>query len=112
MLVGLERTLLTASHPLAARLALLHPEVVEIGASGKRFDFAALQSWLENDELSVMEFSDEDAWEIRDGVVHLTYNFVRQYPGQDAKRSARSSIWIRDNSGRWKLRFHQGTPTA
>ena len=46
-----------------------------------------------------------------EGVALLTYRSTRQSAaGLEEQHALRSSIWMRIG-GRWRMRFHQGTPT-
>ncbi|MGH1551055.1 RNase H family protein [Leifsonia poae] len=104
----LERELLEpAVRSDASRLAeLLHPSFEEIGRSGRLWGRDAI----------VSELADEDAL-----VVDLEVLAVDRVGGEallltarttDARGATlRSSLWVR-SSGRWRLRFHQGTPEA
>lgn len=90
---------------------LLHPEFVEVGASGKRYD---LQSILE-----MLAFEPYEA-----GFVHsqnfqcitvgsdsrlLTYEAAWVYEdGKVDAFSRRASLWQQTEIG-WQLRYHQGT---
>jgi hypothetical protein len=47
---------------------------------------------------------------LRDDVVLVTYRSIARAPGVPARHAWRSSVWVR-RDGRWRLRFHQGTPT-
>ncbi|MEO6881184.1 MAG: DUF4440 domain-containing protein [Mycobacteriaceae bacterium] len=88
-------------------LALLHPDFVEIGASGRRWDAAGIASALER-------AGDEEAVEAREmigsrlaaDVVLLTFQ-----AGRPGRVTVRSSVWVRLD-GQWRLRFHQGTVAA
>ena len=91
---------------------LLADDFREFGGSGRVFDkgqiIDALQSqpevqlWL--DEFQVKCLSPD--------IVLVTYRGNCRFPGSDeVSHSLRSSIW-RHRDGRWKVVFHQGTPSA
>ena len=106
LVVRLERELLS---PVVradyGRLAvLLHPDFAEIGEAGRMWTRDAMISELqESPELdaSMEVFAVERLGE--DSIL-LTYRSVRR-DGSALRRS----LWLRDG-GRWRLRFHQGTP--
>jgi len=39
----------------------------------------------------------------------VTCRSIARAPGVPARHAWRSSVWVR-HDGRWRLRFHQGTP--
>jgi ribonuclease HI len=103
--VALERALLSAdvrSDPDAVA-ALLDPAWNEHGASGRRWSRAELLATLSplgNDaDLEVLSVE-----RLADDVVLLLWR-----SHTDAGTSLRSSVWVR-SGGRWRQRFHQGTP--
>ena len=89
--------------------ALLDPEFVEVGASGRRWDrpamVAALGSGVITD-LEPIEATEVAGVQLADDLVHITY--VSRRTGGTAVR--RSSLWRRTD-GTWRLYYHQGTPT-
>jgi len=42
-------------------------------------------------------------------VALVTFRTVARAPGVPPRHALRSSVWVR-RDGRWRLRFHQGTP--
>jgi len=85
---------------------LLHPDFMEIGSSGRVWTRDAMMMALEEDpgERTDIEILGTDR--IGPGAVLLTYrSFAR------SGTTLRSSLWVLDG-GRWRLRFHQGTPEA
>ena len=86
---------------------LLHPDFVEVGASGRIWDREAVMHALGEEKPGAPpEVSDLSAAHLADDVILVTYKTTT------AKRSAfRSSVWVRAH-GRWQVRFHQGTPLA
>jgi ribonuclease HI len=83
---------------------LLHPDFVEIGASGQVYRRETVMELLANDPRVQGAAHDFVPSPLADGVVLLTYRVA------GARNSLRSSIWIRSEPGeQWQLRFHQGT---
>ncbi|WP_007023308.1 nuclear transport factor 2 family protein [Saccharomonospora iraqiensis] len=85
---------------------LLHPGFVEIGSSGRRWSreemLAAIGGmFTEADRPRAREV---DATRLAESVVLVTY--LTEHPG---RRVRRSSLWLRDVDGTWRLSFHQGT---
>lgn len=85
---------------------LLHPDFMEIGSSGRVWTRDAMMMALEEDPGEHTELEILGADRIGAGAVLLTY---RSYARSGTV--LRSSLWVLDN-GRWRLRFHQGTPEA
>jgi hypothetical protein len=103
--VALERRLLRpAARADADRTrALLHPEFVEFGRSGRVWDREAIVAAMASDPGVSGEAVDFRPEHLAADVVLLTYRIT----GPDG--SLRSSIWVRGADGDWTLRFHQGT---
>ena len=85
---------------------LLHHDFVEIGASGRVWDRASILAALARDPRAAPEVSDLVSAPLTDGAVLVTYRAVHA----DGRSTRRASIWLRDERGRWRVRFHQGTP--
>ncbi|MFX4294196.1 DUF4440 domain-containing protein [Streptomyces bohaiensis] len=98
--------------------ALLDPEFTEVGASGRRYDRAAMLDALPRMPALPGGPPDGGAHEAGDGprgmrgvelapgLVHLTYETV--HAGRHARRS---SLWRRQaGSDDWRMYYHQGTP--
>jgi hypothetical protein len=90
--------------------ALLDPEFVEIGASGRFWTRAEVMAGLSDLPGSQPEGSRYSASDIRGvrlapGIVHLIFETV-----DDGHRARRSSIW-RKTAGEsgWRMYYHQGT---
>lgn len=95
----------------SAAEALLDPEFVEVGASGRRWTYeemlAALPE-LDGGDVDGPRFepSGMAGVVLGPGLVHLTYECV-----SGGARSRRSSLWRRgEGEGSWRLYYHQGTP--
>lgn len=109
--VAAERRLLdpaVRADPVAVA-ELLHPEFVEIGASGARWDRAGIIGALAASPASDAEMREVVPLALGEGAVLLTYLAeTRSLPRQ---RSRRSSLWVL-HEGRWRMRYHQGTAVA
>jgi ribonuclease HI len=86
--------------------AILHQDYEEIGRSGRLWGRDAIVQALAGEEADAVDF------EVL-GTEHLTpETILLTARATDARGSSlRSSLWLRVN-GRWRLRFHQGTPEA
>ncbi|MFI5657809.1 DUF4440 domain-containing protein [Streptomyces sp. NPDC051684] len=90
--------------------ALLDPEFVEFGASGRRW---GRESILEVTGAAAVEpgppvrVTGMRGTLLAPGVVHLTY-----HADNNGRRAHRSSVWRRHPEAGWRLYFHQGTLTA
>ncbi|UNZ18510.1 DUF4440 domain-containing protein [Streptomyces sp. 891-h] len=85
---------------------LLHPEFVEFGASGQRWDrVSILDAVVPPADVRARRIvtSDMQATLLAPGIVHITY-----VSDNDGRRARRSSLWCRTPAG-WRLYFHQGT---
>ena len=93
--------------------ALLHPEFEEIGRSGRRFSRREILAELApTDPFPAVVSSDYALTALGDDVALLTYRSAHVGDaGRLYRHSLRSSIWVR-TSGRWRVRFHQGTPAG
>jgi len=89
--------------------ALLSDDFEEFGASGR--------VWTRNETLELLAterfvppvIEDLACRRIADGVVLVTYRTVRtEVESGDRSIALRSSLWSNE-SGTWRLRFHQGT---
>lgn len=91
---------------------LLHPEFIEIGASGRRFNREQIIAELSQEQhqsssIVGQRFSVND---ISDSAKLLTYElFVEDAQDPRSKHSRRSSLWVKTSEG-WQIKFHQGTP--
>ena len=89
-------------------LTFLHPDFVEFGASGRRWDAAGVAASVAQAAPpgELIEAVDMSGVRLADDVVLVTYETRR--PG---RVSLRSSVWVRVDA-QWRLRFHQGTVAA
>jgi hypothetical protein len=94
----------------AALLAdLLAEDFLEIGASGRVFDRAAIISSLPHNPALEASLADLVVSQLAPDVALATYQLRSRTMGTGRDRlSLRSSLWIR-RGDRWRLRFHQGT---
>lgn len=90
---------------------LLAEEFVEFGSSGRTFDKAGIVAALEAEGARHLSLRDFRARQLAPGVVLATYRAIAWPVEDDSERvSLRSSLWVL-RGGRWRLLFHQGTPT-
>mgnify|MGYP000104766783 CR=1 FL=1 len=115
-LAALERQLHAPASSQAE--ALLHPDFVEVGYSGRRYDKAAILALLAAEapgESRVLAQDFELQWLGPDQVLVLYRSAHRQPDGGLARHSRRSSLWLREPDAAgdcaWRMRFHQGTAT-
>lgn len=109
--IALEQRLLdpaVRADPVAVA-QLLTPDFVEVGASGDRWDRASIVAALAASPESDAEMREVRLSALDDGVVLLTY--LAETRGIPRVRSRRASVWVRAD-GRWRMRYHQGTPLA
>ncbi len=104
----LERELIEPSvRADASRVAaLLHPDFEEIGRSGRLWGRDATLEALADEDARAAEIAVLGTERLGSDVILLTARTV-----DERGASLRSSLWMR-NGGRWRLRFHQGTPEA
>ncbi|GAB2689911.1 nuclear transport factor 2 family protein [Thalassiella azotivora] len=87
-------------------LALLHPDFVEHGSSGRRWDAAGVaRSLADADDEPTVTADDVQAAPLAPDVVLVTYRATSA-----GRTSLRASVWVRTQDRGWLLRFHQGTP--
>ena len=84
---------------------LLHPDFVEFGASGRVWDVEsivhALTTEVDPPDLKALDIV---ANSISPSAVLLIYRCEG-----GGRKSLRSSLWVRNEEGKWVLFFHQGT---
>lgn len=107
-LTELEMALMRNARPegTAQAAALLHPQVDEVGRSGRRYDCSALLRLLAESnpaDRSGVQASGFSLHRLGPDIALLRYRSERV-----SGATERSSVWQRDE-GRWRLRFHQGT---
>jgi hypothetical protein len=107
---GLEERLLTPEvRATRAELErLLHEQFVEIGASGRMWDRAAIVEALAAEGAQPASVVEEFALRmVAPDVALVTYRARR-----GEALSWRSSIWRWQGEQGWRMLFHQGTPAA
>jgi hypothetical protein len=111
-LTALERQLFRRDRNLLE--ALLHPEFVEFGRSGRRYSRADILNDFGGpiSELPAIDSRSFDVVVLAEGVALLTYvSAPLDANGTLYRYTLRSSVWVRSKVG-WQMRFHQGTPTT
>jgi hypothetical protein len=98
----------------AARLGeLLAPDFREFGRSGAAYSYsdilALLPAEASQEEMSISGFA---ITLLSETIALATYRGIRTIAGGSRLFTNRSSIWRQDPDGRWRMVFHQGTPTA
>ena len=99
-----ERALLTSRvrDDVAELGVLLHPEFLEVGRSGRMWSRDDVSLSPAGDDARIVDVISVDR--VSPDAMLLVFRT------EDAAGFAlRSSLWVRDG-GRWRLRFHQGTP--
>ncbi len=98
---------------IAKLTELLHPNFVEIGYSGKTYNFNSMLEHLPKLPLDFIVWSqDFEYYQYDKNVIQVSYLSANlEKDGSLLRHAKRTSIWVRE-SGIWKMRFHQGTPTA
>ena len=93
--------------------ALLHPNFVEFGRSGRRYTRAdVLEEFGAGSVLPAIHSRHFDLVVLAEGVALLTYLSAHMdASGNPHRHTLRSSVWVRTAVG-WQIRFHQGTPTT
>ncbi len=89
----------------AAVDALLAPDFVEFGSSGRVWDRAGIIAALAGEAPAAREVHDFTVRPLADGTALATYRATNRASG---RRTLRSSIW-QLHDGQWRIRFHQGT---
>jgi hypothetical protein len=92
---------------------LLHPDFLEFGQSGARYTREDVLKPLDPDAVTpVIEASHFELTLMAEGVALLTYSSAQvKTNGSRHRYALRSSLWVYTTEG-WRMRFHQGTPTA
>jgi hypothetical protein len=93
--------------------ALLHPEFVEFGRSGRQYTREDVLAEFTGEVAHPMIHAEKfELAELAEGVVLLTYRSAHvDADGKLHRHSLRSSVWVWTETG-WQMRFHQGTATA
>lgn len=89
--------------------ALLSEDFHEFGASGRVWTRQQVLDLLATEAFLPPVIEDFACSQIAQGVVLATYRTARTDPRTNEHTATlRSSLW-REESGKWRLRFHQGT---
>jgi hypothetical protein len=88
----------------AAFEGLIHPDFVEVGSSGDRYDHDSVIEVMTSRSGGSILIKDFEARILAPSVVLCTYRSI----GESGREARRSSIWV-ESEGRWKVIFHQGT---
>lgn len=85
--------------------ALLHPEFVEFGASGRIWNVESIIDSLTSEQTShEITATDLLALPLAPDVILLTFK-----TDSAGRVCLRSSVWVRSDDRKWLLRFHHGT---
>lgn len=92
---------------------LLHESFVEFGYSGASYDRDRVIDFMASDEVGYQILSRNfELTSLGTRTALLTYMSARvDEHGEVSRYARRASVWVLTPAG-WKLRFHQGTPTA
>ncbi len=87
--------------------ALLDQDFLEFGSSGRIWTREQTFELLATETYTPPSVPDFECVLLSEGVALVTYRAVRTQPGSQSF-TLRSSIWT-NQSGTWRMRFHQGT---
>jgi hypothetical protein len=97
------------------RLAkLLHPEYIEIGYSGRTFDFNSIIESVSSEPKPNFEIWSQSYQfiELDSNIVQLIYKSARLgNHGNLSRHAKRTSIWVKESDW-WQVKFHQATPVG
>lgn len=88
--------------------ALLADDFFEFGSSGRVWTKPVIIERLRDEAPIARRVSDFEAKLLAPDVALVTYRVERV---EDGSMTLRSSVWVREGAN-WRMRFHQGTPTA
>ena len=90
---------------------LLAEDFLEFGSSGRVWTREQILDLLETEDYQPPAMEDFKCALIAGGVALVTYRTIRINPHTEERAATlRSSLWTRE-SGKWRVRFHQGTRT-
>ncbi|MGB6692042.1 MAG: nuclear transport factor 2 family protein [Terracidiphilus sp.] len=93
-------------------LALLADDFVEFGASGRVWSRDQIVESLATEDFQPPAMEAFQCRVLAPAVALITYRTMRTNAQTDTRTlTLRSSVWV-EQDGKWRLRFHQGTPTA
>lgn len=93
---------------------LLAEDFIEFTSSGSEYHYKSSDVFQKQDDNSQLlwQIIDFKIKLLSDDCVLATYKVVKHNePNENKKYSLRSSIW-KSYCGKWKMIFHQGTPTS
>lgn len=93
---------------------LLSEDFIEFTSSGIEYHYKSGEVFQKQDDNSELlwQVTDFKIKQLSDDCILATYKVVKHNePNENNKYSIRSSIW-KSYSGKWKMLFHQGTPTS
>jgi hypothetical protein len=91
---------------------LLHPEFVEIGYSGGTYNFNSMLESLLSERQTDFEIwsQDYECNEYAPNIVQVIYlSASLSKDGNLTRHAKRTSMWVNE-TGNWKIKFHQATP--
>ena len=88
------------------------PDFVEFGRSGRRYDRSTIVDvGAPGEQLRArLPLTDLEVHVLAEDAALVTYTSEVEVEVAELQRANRSSIWVL-RQGRWRLRFHKGTPT-
>ena len=93
--------------------ALMTPDFVEFASAGRTYDRTSLVEALLGQVPPPIGVEDFTMRELAPDVALVTYRSVIDRPGGEAPSEARrSSVWCRQDDGRWRMTFHHWTPAG
>jgi hypothetical protein len=96
----------------AQATALLTEDFQEFGSSGRVWTREQILDLLASERFQPLSIEDFACHRIADGVALVCYRAVRIDPRTHERATTlRSSLWV-NQSGEWRMRFHQGTPSS
>src|SRR3954447_556636 len=88
---------------------MLAEDFVEFGSSGRVWARDQIFELLASETFSPVLIEEFNCISIAEHIALVTYRAVHT-DATKGSPSLRSSIWVKE-SGEWRLKFHQGTPT-
>jgi hypothetical protein len=89
--------------------ALLAPDFVEIGRSGRHYDREAIVAALADADPAATRIEDHAVRMVAPGVALATWRSVTP-TATGPVEARRASLWRREPGGSWRMFYHQGTP--
>lgn len=91
---------------------LLHPEFMEIGYSGERYNYATIVTVLlaEKRPNYILWSQDFEHYDLTPNAKLLLYKSARLHTdGNLTHHASRCSVWVNEK-GDWQIKFHQAVP--